>query len=146
MLTFLQTQSELGKIIAGNYTTTDSIRLAEQVVVDTMPRETQGAITLLYSRDINDVKSEVHIEGLIRQNDNLKVINKTPAGKSPPEFNDAFRKFAMKVDWNNPYHATEDPWAKASARFVIETTKDIRFLGLVADFGHQLGQASSKSH
>lgn len=131
MLTKDQALDELAKLQAtGKVTTKKLMELAAQVSLDATPGFTQGSVTVLYSGTINGVSSTDYIGEMIRQNADIRVIDKTHVGQflADKKFNDAW-----KLAGGTPtelYHGSNGPWAKASERFVAATVGEVRLLAL----------------
>ena len=82
MLTKDQALDELAKLQAtGKVTTKKLMELAAQVSLDTAPGFTQGSVTVLYSGTINGVSSTEYIGDMIKQNADIRVIDKTNVGQ-----------------------------------------------------------------
>lgn len=82
MLTKDQALDELAKLQAtGNVTTKKLMELAAQVSLDAAPGFTQGSVTVLYSGTINGVSSTEYIGDMIKQNADIRVIDKTNVGQ-----------------------------------------------------------------
>jgi hypothetical protein len=94
MLTKDQALDELAKLQAtGKVTTKKLMELAAQVSLDATPGFTQGSVTVLYSGTINGVSSTDYIGEMIRQNADIRVIDKTHVGQflADKKFNDAWK-------------------------------------------------------
>ena len=134
MLSLDQAFTELAKLTASpKFTTQQLIDLASKVSLETAPTYTQGSVTLLYSGDINGIKSDKYIDQLIRNGEDIRVIDKTQVGQFLAK--DGIFKSAWLAAGGTEadlFHGSTGPWAKASARFVADTVGDVRLLGFNA--------------
>lgn len=151
ILSYDEAIAELEKLTSsGKYTVKDLMALGSQVSVETAQGMTQGSVTLLYSGPVEGVSSGKIIEGMIEQDADIRVIDKTQAGAflKSKEFSDAFRELTdamtpaeAKAAGDLLFDAQKGPWAEASRRFAADTVGEVRFLGPDAIRARQFGAA-----
>ena len=133
MLTLAQAFDELAAITATGktYTTKQLMDLVGRVSLDAAPGYTQGKVTVLYSGQINGVSSTDYIKAMVKNGEDIRVIDKTQVGQFLA--NDEFKKAWLKISTEAElYHGSNGPWAKASGRFVADTAGEVRLLGFNA--------------
>lgn len=133
MLTVDQALVELNNLkVSGNASTSELAKLAARVSVDAAPGAVQGTVTLLYSGSINGVSSTKYIEKMIEQGADIRVLDKTNAGKFLA--NVLFEKAWLDAGGSLSalYDGKTGPWAQASGRFVADTVGEVRLLGFNA--------------
>ena len=131
MLTLDQAFTELAKLTAsGKATTQQLMDLAAKVTLDTASGYSQGSVTLLYSGEINGVRSSKYIADMIDEAADIRVVDKTQLGRFLAQ-DDIFKAAWLAAGGTEAqlYHGADGPWAKASSRFVGETVGEVRFLG-----------------
>lgn len=100
ILSYEEAIAELDKLTSsGKYTVKDLMALGGRVSVETAQNLTQGSVTLLYSGEIEGVRSGKIIDAMIEREANIRVIDKTQAGQflKSREFDVAFKKLAAKM-------------------------------------------------
>ena len=130
------------------YATPEALRnLVSQLSV-----ESTGKVTVLYSGKVGGTSSNVIVEAMIAQGEDIRVINKTPAAMflDSDAFLEAVAKTfntdvnALKTSGtpsnNFLYDAKNGLWAEASSRFAAGSTGDVRVINPFGDTSRTLAQ------
>jgi RTX calcium-binding nonapeptide repeat (4 copies) len=130
MLTTEQALIKLEELLATGTATPDQLKaLVSQVSLGTATGRSQGSVTVLYSGTVNGVSSEEYIKKLIKDGADIRVIDNTHVGRflANLEFSKAWEQAGGTPA--QLFNGSTGPWAQASARFVADTTGDVRLIG-----------------